>query len=998
MSKSFLNFLSKKIEYLKLDKKSSKLKDFSSKAENIFDTNGGLTAQQLKETIDYDKLAEELTNSNGNSLASDLSVNVGSIFGEFVNLVGKDSIDGVLDDGYKDGIITGDELEKYMETLMGDDNTLTLSDFDEAIDSANIDLEEEMNSILKEAEDSKTKDAASKAASGGGGGGGSIGSSKNKNPLDTSKKETSNKDPKDMSLDELKSEQSQEAANLGTYKDEMNNAISAREENQAKQEEYINQLKSTQDETASQLADTIQNISDYETNIFQAQEGINISNARITTLKGEITSLNTTIGNLNGQISALESQTTEDGQKVDNNAEIAQLKGQIQQAEQSIKEKEDEISTEESNIAQYNTTIQTNQGLYDGANEQKVQLEEKLSSDIKDKISQAKTDYEAEQQTNNKAIAKAQSSFEKSQARLNDIERYIALKDKPADISEEGNEYLDKINNPDTKNTKLDEEHYEELFDEISNNQNLSVSEKMYLMSQMKSAVNTDKSLSALEDKFKQFTQQDEVQQEISNDKTGRLGYQAAFVEENSGETLGNLNKFGNMNTISHRGYNAKDNSIEGIENAIEAGYDTVEIDVRMKDGEALLSHDAISGDGSNLASLEDALTTVAESQSNTNMYIELKDDMSAEDVQKVVKMVEDKGLEGQVTWISFNADNLKTISEYNSSARLGYLSDGTISEDTIKTLQSLQTEDNEVFLDAKASTLTDSILQSLQDGGYNFEAWGVDDEATCEKLARYGCSGITTDKLKDEVVEEIVGRVKEEMEAQASQPASREPLIVDGMRYQEGEVEYGSEDGIYQYKILVPEGVDPNADLPVMFYMTGRGANENGIAGQEGTLYGQLFAQGHGFNGFNGIVVIPLSAGKSTEITDSHINDINGICDEIKQQYPNADTRNMGLVGFSDGATRAYQVANADKLNNGNHHFDSVLMIDRAEEYSSEDDEAFKKNNIHLGVYYSYVYGAECQEIQAAEFNELIANDHTGALRKSCSQDTIKWLYRNRI
>ena len=91
------------------------------------------------------------------------------------------------------------------------------------------------------------------------------------------------------------------------------------------------------------------------------------------------------------------------------------------------------------------------------------------------------------------------------------------------------------------------------------------------------------------------------------------------------------------------------------------------------------------------------------------------------------------------------------------------------------------------------------------------------------------------------------------------------------------------------------------------------------------------------------------------------------------------------------------YQVANADKLNHGNHHFDSVLMIDRAEEYSSEDDEAFKKNNIHLGVYYSYAYGAECQNIQAAEFNEQIANDHAGALRESCSQDTIKWLYRNR-
>ena len=82
-----------------------------------------------------------------------------------------------------------------------------------------------------------------------------------------------------------------------------------------------------------------------------------------------------------------------------------------------------------------------------------------------------------------------------------------------------------------------------------------------------------------------------------------------------------------------------------------------------------------------------------------------------------IVKFINSLNLDDSSTiLVCINADNLKTISEYNSSARLGYLSDGTISEDTIKTLQSLQTEDNEVFLDAKASTLTDSILQSLQE------------------------------------------------------------------------------------------------------------------------------------------------------------------------------------------------------------------------------------------------------------------------------------------
>ena len=60
--------------------------------------------------------------------------------------------------------------------------------------------------------------------------------------------------------------------------------------------------------------------------------------------------------------------------------------------------------------------------------------------------------------------------------------------------------------------------------------------------------------------------------------------------------------------------------------------------------------------------------------------------------------------------------------------------------------------------------------------------------------------------------------------------------------------------------------------------------------------------------------------------------------------------------------------------------------------------DEAFINHGISLGVYSSSVYNSECQNINAAEFNQCISSDHVDAQYKACNRNTLEWLFKNRV
>ena len=128
--------------------------------------------------------------------------------------------------------------------------------------------------------------------------------------------------------------------------------------------------------------------------------------------------------------------------------------------------------------------------------------------------------------------------------------------------------------------------------------------------------------------------------------------------------------------------------------------------------------------------------------------YVELKMNAYTEaQVKIIVDMVEESGMKGNVTYISFDATYLGYVKNYDANARLGYLREnvnsGTYPLDAtaVATAQSLKTGSNEVFIDAYA--YSDAACQMCLDAGIPFGTWGTcstanDTEATIIGLNPY--------------------------------------------------------------------------------------------------------------------------------------------------------------------------------------------------------------------------------------------------------------------
>lgn len=247
---------------------------------------------------------------------------------------------------------------------------------------------------------------------------------------------------------------------------------------------------------------------------------------------------------------------------------------------------------------------------------------------------------------------------------------------------------------------------------------------------------------------------------------------------------------------IAHRGYteNAPENTIPAFIAAAENGYNTVECDVEWtKDGIPVILHDATinrtarrqngwrfffpkrcskltyeqlsqydfgswySKDfkGTKIPKFTELLDCA--DNYDLDLYVELKETTDFDDkkAQTLLQAVRDAGLEDKVTWISFNADYLKTMAKAAPKARLGYLSKKDVSKNTIETLKSLQTGENEVFLDLKANKISESSSKIIKDAGFDFEAWTVDEQGILDDLFSYDCKGITTDKITEDDIED---------------------------------------------------------------------------------------------------------------------------------------------------------------------------------------------------------------------------------------------------
>lgn len=97
-----------------------------------------------------------------------------------------------------------------------------------------------------------------------------------------------------------------------------------------------------------------------------------------------------------------------------------------------------------------------------------------------------------------------------------------------------------------------------------------------------------------------------------------------------------------------------------------------------------------------------------------------------------------------------------KAMDNANWGSKLGYLTRDSVNNNTINALNDLKDDNNEVFLDIKAVNLTEKGAKKLEEAGYDCGVWTVNSEKDVERLAKLGCSALTTDELTQEDIERL--------------------------------------------------------------------------------------------------------------------------------------------------------------------------------------------------------------------------------------------------
>lgn len=234
-----------------------------------------------------------------------------------------------------------------------------------------------------------------------------------------------------------------------------------------------------------------------------------------------------------------------------------------------------------------------------------------------------------------------------------------------------------------------------------------------------------------------------------------------------------------NVKAVNHRGYSAEapENTIPAYIMSKQKGFTYVECDVSFtSDGIAVLLHDATidrTSDGSgNISTMTYAeavqhdygswkdskfegthLPTFREfillcKNLGLHPYIELKSDggYTQENITSIVNEVKACGMVGKVTYISFNGTYLDYVKTADANARLGYVM-SAVTTAKLDEAVALRTGTNDVFIDAKYSTLTTTNVNACISRDLPLEVWTVNDASWCDTMNPY-ISGVTTDAL----------------------------------------------------------------------------------------------------------------------------------------------------------------------------------------------------------------------------------------------------------
>lgn len=126
--------------------------------------------------------------------------------------------------------------------------------------------------------------------------------------------------------------------------------------------------------------------------------------------------------------------------------------------------------------------------------------------------------------------------------------------------------------------------------------------------------------------------------------------------------------------------------------------------------------------------------------------YVELKVRPTQEQYVALFAIIDKLDMRSKITWITFDANTLKDISQMDENARLG-LCAYTLDDQTFVAIQDLKTLSNEVFLDLQMKSVTEDTITICKNSNIPIELWGVgyDQAQTDESLNPY-ISGITCD------------------------------------------------------------------------------------------------------------------------------------------------------------------------------------------------------------------------------------------------------------
>lgn len=242
----------------------------------------------------------------------------------------------------------------------------------------------------------------------------------------------------------------------------------------------------------------------------------------------------------------------------------------------------------------------------------------------------------------------------------------------------------------------------------------------------------------------------------------------------------------GFIKSVNHRGYNdvAPENTLPAFILSKKCGFNYVETDISFtSDGIPVLLHDATINRTSNgtgavssytyeqllefdfgswksseytgtkIPTLEEFLILCR--NLGLHAYLEIKpiaDNNVETYITNCVKLCIKCGMLRNVTWISFNKNYLAVVSTLDNKARVGLLSNGSYSEETIiNNIVSLKNNYNEAFLDIESNLLTDTIISLCVDNNIPVEVWTVDFAGKVAALNPI-VSGVTSNRvLSDE-------------------------------------------------------------------------------------------------------------------------------------------------------------------------------------------------------------------------------------------------------